>query len=290
MADRSTAPGRIALMGLVVAGAMAGMAGAASAQYYYYDDGYDPYPAYGYGYGYRYDYGYAPRPPAVVPRAPAAASPYSVNGIAARRYGLVRIERSIRRDDTYIVDGVTAGGQRQRLILDAYAGELIRRIPLRGQPAPSVARADPREEHAPPRQRLVPQPPERPAEFKGPAEASAPATTAPPSPAAPPAPEPAAPVEKPPAQASAPATAVPPQPAKPAEPSPGVTNPETGADKPKLVNPSDVRNTEGTERKPPLSTAAPAAEASSIPPVQNIDPSPSTPKPETPIAPVAPMN
>ena len=141
MADRSTAPGRIALMGLVVAGAMAGMAGAASAQYYYYDDGYDPYPAYGYGYGYRYDYGYAPRPPAVVPRAPAAVSPYSVNGIAARRYGLVRIERSIRRDDTYIVDGVTAGGQRQRLILDAYAGELIRRIPLRGQPAPSVARA-----------------------------------------------------------------------------------------------------------------------------------------------------
>ena len=35
MADRSTAPGRIALMGLVVAGAMAGMAGTASAQYYY---------------------------------------------------------------------------------------------------------------------------------------------------------------------------------------------------------------------------------------------------------------
>ncbi len=290
MADRSTAPGRIALMGLVVAGAMAGMAGTASAQYYYYDDGYEPYPAYGYGYGYRYDYGYAPRPPAAVPRAPAAVSPYAVNSIAARRYGLVRIERSIRRDDTYIVDGVTAGGQRQRLILDAYAGELIRRIPLRGQPAPSVARADPREEHAPPRQRLVPQPPERPAEFKGPAEASAPATTAPPSPAAPPAPEPVKPAETAPAQASAPATAAPPQPARPAEPSPGATNPETGADKPKLVNPSDVRNTEGTERKPPLSTAAPAAEASSIPPVQNIDPAPSVPKPETPIAPVTPMN
>lgn len=320
MADRSTAPGRIALMGLVVAGAMAGMAGTASAQYYYYDDGYEPYPAYGYGYGYRYDYGYAPRPPAAVPRAPAAVSPYSVNSIAARRYGLVRIERSIRRDDTYIVDGITAGGQRQRLVLDAYAGELIRRIPLRGQPTPSVARADPREEHAAPRQRLVPQPPERPPEFKGPAEASAPATTVPPSPAAPPAPEPAAPVERPPAEASAPAatspptpaappapepvkpaepgpveasapaTVVPPQPAKPAEPSPGGTNPGTGADKPKLVNPSDVRNTEGTERKPPLSTAAPAPEASSIPPVQHVDPTPSTPRPETPIAPVAPMN
>lgn len=319
MADRSTAPGRIALMGLVVAGAMAGMAGAASAQYYYYDDGYDPYPAY--GYGYRYDYGYAPRPPMAVPRAPAAVSAYSVNGIAARRYGLVRVERTIRRDDTYIVDGVTASGQRQRLVLDAYAGELIRRIPLRGQPAaPSVARADPREEHAPPRQRLVPQPPERPAELKPPTEASAPATTVVPSPAAPLVPEPAKPVEKPPAEASAPATASPPspaappapepvkpveavpaeasapatvapaQPAKPAEPSPGATNPDTGADKPKLVNPSDVRNTEGTERKPPLSTAAPAPEASSIPPVQQTDPTPSTPKPETPIAPVAPMN
>ena len=84
--------------------------------------------------------------------------------------------------------------------------------------------------------------------------------------------------------------AAPPQPAKPAEPSPGATSPETGADKPKLVNPSDVRNTEGIERKPPLSTAAPAPEASSIPPVQNIDSTPSTPKPETPIAPVAPMN
>jgi hypothetical protein len=319
MADRSTAPGRIALMGLVVAGAMAGMAGAASAQFYYDDDGYEPYPVY--GYGYRYDYGYAPRPPAVVPRAPAAVSSYSVNGIAARRYGLIRVERTIRRDDTYIVDGVTQGGQRQRLILDAYAGELIRRIPLRGQPAaPSVARADPREEHAPPRQRLVPQPPERPAELKGPTEASAPATTVLPSPAAPPAPEPAAPAEKPPAEASAPATTSPPSPAappapepvkpaepgpaeasapatvappqaaKPAEPSLGATNPETGADKPKLVNPSDVRNTEGTERKPPLSTAAPAVEAGSIPPVQNIDSTPSTPKPETPIAPVAPMN
>lgn len=320
MTDRSTAPGRIALMGLVVAGAMAGMAGTAGAQFYYDDDGYDPYPAY--GYGYRYDYGYAPRPPVAVPRAPAAVSPYSVNRIAVRNYGLVRIERSIRRDDTYIVDGVTAGGQRQRLILDAYAGDLIRRIPLRGQPvpAPNVARADPREERAPPRQRLVPQPPERPAELKPPAEASAPATISPPSPAAPPAPEPAQPAEKLPAEASAPATTAPPPPAappapepakpaetgpaeasapatvapspsaKPAEPSPGASNPDTGADKPKLVNPSDVRGTEGTERKPPLSTAAPAPEASAFPPVQQVDPTPSTPKPETPIAPVAPMN
>ena len=98
------------------------------------------------------------------------------------------------------------------------------------------------------------------------------------------------PAETAPAQASAPATTVPPQPARSAEPSPGATNSETGADKPRLVNPSDVRNTEGTERRPPLSTAAPAAEASAIPPVQNVDPSPSTSKPETPIAPVSPLN
>ncbi|UZF95402.1 hypothetical protein [Bosea sp. NBC_00550] len=318
MANRSSAPGRIALMGLVVAGALAGTAGAAGAQYYYYDE--DPYPAY--GYGYRYDYGYAPRPPRAVPRAPAAVSPYTVNRIAARNYGLVRIDRSIRRDDTYVVDGITAGGQRQRLVLDAYAGELIRRIPLRGQsvPAPDVARVDPREEHVAPRPRLAPQPPERPAELKPPAEASAPATVSPPSPAAPPVPEPAKPVERPPAEASAPATVSPPspaappvpEPAKPAEkppaeasapatvapppvvrppqPSPGATNPETGADKPRLVNPSDVRGTEDGERKPPLSTAAPAPEALSMPPVQHVDPTPTTPKPETPIAPVAPLN
>ncbi|MGO4407013.1 hypothetical protein AB4Z10_22465 [Bosea sp. RAF48] len=319
MANRSTAPGRIALMGLVVASALAGTAGTAGAQYYYYDDGYAPYPAY--GYGYRYDYRYAPRPPALVPRTPAPVSPYAVNRIAARDYGLVRIDRSIRRDDTYIVDGVTAGGQRLRLILDAYAGDLIRRIPLRGQgvPAPDVARIDPHQGQAP-RPRLVPQPPERPAELQPPAEASAPATSvppspaapaapepakpaeaapveasapataSPPSPAAPPAPEPAKPAERAPAEASAPATITPPQPAKPAEPSPGATNPETGADKPKLVNPGDVRGTDAAERKPPLSTAAPANQTPLIPPVQQIDPSPSTPKPETPIAPVAPMN
>ncbi|MFJ5368796.1 hypothetical protein ACIPIA_06205, partial [Bosea sp. CER48] len=125
MANRSTAPGRIALMGLVVAGALAGTAEIAGAQFYYYDEGYDPYPAY--GYGYRYDDGYAPRPPMAVPRAaPAPVSPYTINRIAARNYGLARIERSIRRDDSYIIDGVTAGGQRVRLVVDAYAGELIR--------------------------------------------------------------------------------------------------------------------------------------------------------------------
>ncbi|CAM5210758.1 putative protein OS=Bosea thiooxidans OX=53254 GN=SAMN05660750_02448 PE=4 SV=1 [Bosea thiooxidans] len=309
MANRSTAPGRIALMGLVVAGALTGMAGTAGAQYYYYDDGYDPYPAY----GYRDDYGYAPRPRAVVPRAaPAPVSPYEINRIAARDYGLVRIERSIRRDDTYAVDGETANGQRLRLILDAYAGDLIRRVPLRGRTAaaPHVARAEPRQDQTAPRPRLVPQPPERPAELKPPAQASAPATAAPPSPATPPAPEPAAPAEKAPVEASAPATASPPAPAappapepakpaeqppleasapataspppaaKPAEPSPGPANPETGADKPKLVepgsNPAEAQKPEGSAEPAQSTASAPAPEAPAAQPVAP------APKPEAP--------
>ncbi|CAH1670066.1 conserved exported hypothetical protein [Hyphomicrobiales bacterium] len=265
MANRSTAPGRIALMGLVVAGALAGTAGTAGAQYYYYDDGYDPYPAY--GYGYRYDYGYAPRPPAAVPRAaPAPVSPATVSRIAARHYGLVRIDRSIRRDDTYIVDGVTAGGQRLRLVLDAYAGELIRRIPLRDQPRSDVVRVDPHQEQAAPRPRLVPQPPERPAELKPPAQASAPATTVPPAPAAPPAPAPevTAPVEKPPVEASAPATTAPPSPAAPPAPEP-------------------AKPTE----KPPAEAAAPVAEP---PPQPSAIPAPAQAGPETPIAPAVPLD
>ena len=93
-------------MGLVVAGAMAGMAGAASAQYYYYD-GYDPYPAYGYGYGYRYDYGYAPRPPAVVPRAPARVG---LPDVRARR--LIRRELLRAREaDAVGIDARVAAGE-----------------------------------------------------------------------------------------------------------------------------------------------------------------------------------
>lgn len=259
MANRSTAPGRIALMGLVVAGALAGTAATAGAQYYYYDDGYDPYPSY--GYGYRYDYGYAPRPPVAIPRAaPAPASLYEINRIAARDYGLVRIERSIRRDDAYVVDGETASGQRLRLILDAYAGDLIRRVPLRSRSAaPHIVRADPRQDQVAPHSRLVPQPPERPAELKPPAEASAPATPSPPSSA------------------------------KPAEPSPGATNPETGADKPGLVepgnSPAEAQKT-GDGAKPAQSAASPVPEAQPAPAAQPAAPAaaamPDAPRTEPP--------
>lgn len=289
MANRSTAPGRIALMGLVVAGALAGTAATAGAQYYYYDDGYDPYPSY--GYGYRYDYGYAPRPPVAIPRAaPAPVSLYEINRIAARDYGLVRIERSIRRDDAYVVDGETASGQRLRLILDAYAGDLIRRVPLRSRSAaPHIVRADPRQDQGAPHSRLVPQPPERPAELKPPAEASAPATIVPPSPAAPPAPETAAPAEPPPVEASAPATPSPPSSAKPAEPSPGATNPETGADKPGLVepgnSPAEAQKT-GDGAKPAQSAASPVPEAQPAPAAQPAAPAaaamPDAPRTEPP--------
>ncbi len=284
MANRSTAFRRIALMSLAVAGALAGSAGGAASQYYYYDEP-APYPLpYGYGYGYSYGYRHAPR-------VAEPVTPYDIRRIAAEDYGFVRIDRLSRTADTYVVDGMRANGQRQRLVLDAFAGNLIRRTTLRsgqiGQP-PDVARIDPREEREPARPRLVPKPPERPAALKPPGQANAPATVVPPSPAAPPlpaVPEQAAP--QPPAEASAPATQSPPPAAAPAAPSPGPANPETGADKPKLVNPQDVRGTDGADRQPPLSQASP--DPVPLAPVQNNDATPASPKPETPIAPVAPL-
>ena len=77
MVLRSTAPTRTALMGLAVAGALAGSAGSASAQYYLDDDA--PYleQRFGYGYGYRY---VAPRPPAPIPQR-------AISRIAARDLG-----------------------------------------------------------------------------------------------------------------------------------------------------------------------------------------------------------
>lgn len=181
MAKRSTASRRIGLMGLAVAGALAGSAGGAAAQYYYYDE-YDPVPvvpyppAYGYGYGYGYRY---------APRIAEPVTQRDIRRIAAETYGFVRIDRLYRNDDTYVVDGMRANGQRQRLILDAFAGNLIRRVPLRGSQAgqgPDIARIDPQQEREPPHPRLVPRPPQRPAELKPPAEASAPATVVPPAP------------------------------------------------------------------------------------------------------------
>ncbi|MBD3848893.1 hypothetical protein IED13_24610, partial [Bosea sp. SSUT16] len=183
MAQRSTASRHIGLMGLAVAGALAGSAGGAAAQFYYYEEP-APYPpayVYGYGYGYR-----------SAPRIAEPVTAYDIRRIAAENYGFVRIDRLYRSEDAYVVDGMRANGQRQRLILDAFAGNLIRRVPLRNGQAdlgPNIARVDPREEREPPRPRLVPKPPQRPAELRPPAEASAPATIVPPAPAAPPAPE-----------------------------------------------------------------------------------------------------
>ncbi|WP_353186189.1 hypothetical protein [Bosea sp. (in: a-proteobacteria)] len=320
MAKRSTASRRIGLMGLAVAGALAGSAGGAAAQYYYYDDDYYavpavPYPpAYGYGYGYRY-----------APRIAEPVTAYDIRRIASQTYGFVRIDRLYRSADTYVVDGMRANGQRQRLILDAFAGNLIRRIPLRGAQAgqgPDIARIDPQQEREPPRPRLVPQPPQRPAEFAPPAAASAPATVTPPAPAAPekapaPPPAPQPPVEanapatqeappspttpaapekapspqaapQPPVEASAPATQeAPPAAAAPAPPSPG-----SAPEKPRLVNPQDVRGIDETERRPPLATRPPASAEAAVPlaPVQGQDSGPAKPRPETPIVPVAPLD
>ncbi len=284
MAFRSTAPKRTALkrtvlMGLAVAGALAGTAGAASAQIYLYEED-APYLEQRFGYGYRYA---APRPPAQIPLR-------ALGRIAARDFGLAQVDRTVATGSAYVVDGRTRAGARVRLILDPYSGELLDRIVLRepSRAAPRVARIDPRDEARPPR--AAPRPPERPPSLKPPGQASAPATVVPPSPATPPHAEPAPPAEKPPAAASAPATEVPPTPAAPAAPTPGPADPATGADKPRLVNPSDVRGTETTEREPPLARTEQPGIPAQLPPVQTQDATPTTPKPETPDVPVTPLD
>ncbi len=97
MAKPSTASRRIGLMGLAVAGALAGSAGSAAAQYYYYDDYYDAVPVVlyppAYGYGYRY-----------APRIAEPVTTYDIRRIATDRYGFVRIDRLYRTGDTYVVD------------------------------------------------------------------------------------------------------------------------------------------------------------------------------------------
>jgi len=262
MTHHATASGRIVLMGLLVAGALAGATGGASAQYYSFDDEGDPFPPY------RDDgYRYAPPPSVTV-------SPNGARWFAARNYGLARVERSVSRGNLRIIDGVTADGRHLRIVLDAWSGDLLRRITLPGppQPAPRVARVDPREERAAPRPHLVPQPPERPAELKPPAEPA------------------------PPVKAAAPATTSPPPAAMPPEPSPGPTDPQTKADKPKLVNPDDVRGIEEGERQPPIAAAQPAVPAPTAQPIAppappEAAPASTAPAPasETQIAPVAPL-
>jgi len=268
MKDHATAAGRIALMGLLVAGALAGATGSASAQYYsFYDEG-DPFPPYREYRQRDYGYRYAPPPPSV------RVSPNDAGRhFAARNYGLARVDRSVDRGNLRIIDGVAADGRHLRLVLDAWSGDLLRRITLPGQPqlAPRVARIDPREEHAAPRPHLVPQPPERPAALRPPAE-------------------PARPVE-----AVAPATTSPPPAAMPPAPSPGPADPQTGADKPKLVNPEDVRGIEEGERQPPIAAAQPAVPAPAAQPIappappEAAPPAAAAPTPDTQIAPVAPL-
>jgi hypothetical protein len=310
MAFRSTASKRTVLMGMAVAGALAGSAGAASAQYYVYEDD-APYLEQRFGYGYRY---VAPRPP--VPIAPRALS-----RIAARDFGLARVDRTLATGSAYVIDGRTRAGARVRLIVDPYSGQLLDRIVLQA-PAPSaprVARTQPREEIRPRQPRPATQPPQRPAALKPPAQATAPATVIPPSPSTPPRTEPAPVLEKPPAAATAPATQVPPSPtapprpepeaapakppaeasapateplpppAVPALPTPGPDEPATTGEKPRLVNPSDVRGVEPGEPKPPLARSEPGIPAQ-LPPVQPQDTTSSAPKPETPEVPVTPLD
>jgi hypothetical protein len=285
MALRSTAHSRLVLMGLAVAGVVAGSAGTASAQYYYgryYEDEYEAYAP-------RYYERYAPP-------APIQVQPRTVARLAVRNYGLAQVDRTVRTQSSYIIDGLTAEGRPTRLIIDRYSGDLVDRIALPGarREAPHVARIDPRDEERP-APRIVRRPPERPSSLKPPTEASAPATQPLPSPAAPPhAAEPVKPAEpQPPATANAPATIAPASPAAPPTPTPGAADPATGAAKPQLVNPSDVRGTSDAEREPPLARAdqpAPARELGALPPVQLDDATPAAPRPQTPIVPAAPLD
>ncbi|KRD99914.1 hypothetical protein ASE63_10370 [Bosea sp. Root381] len=270
MAFRSPAPKRCLMMGLAVASALAGTVGGASAQYYLYEDA----PRYlepRYGYGYRDRY-LEPRPPALQPR--------SISRIAAREYGLASIERVLRTGASYVVDGRTQDGARLRLILDPFSGALLDEIVLQGpaRNAPRVARIDPQDNLRPSQPRILPLPPERPPALRPPGQANAPATAVPPSPAAPPHPEPA-PVEKPPAAATAPATEIPSSPAAPPRPEPvpptekppaAATAPATemppspaapapgssDRDKPRVINPEDVRNIDPADPQPPLARGA----------------------------------
>lgn len=162
---------------------------------------------------YRYDdggrYGYAPPPPAAIP-------PRAIGRVAQREFGLAEIDRMVRTEGSYVVDGTTAAGTKTRLIFDRYSGRLVDRVVLGPQPERKparVVRLDPEGKPQAAKPRLVPRPPVRPPELKPteapvetPVEARAPATQAPPSPAEiRPAPEPTPPAPAPaPVEASVP--------------------------------------------------------------------------------------
>lgn len=303
MVERSTALLRGGLIGLAALASLAATAGSATAQYYYDDgyryppaeiDGYGPRYGYGYGYGYREDDGYLYRP-APRRRLPAAVTAEEIGRLAYERHGLTRIDRLTRSGDAYIVEGARADGRRQRLVLDAYAGDLIRRQTLSSPRPPDPARAAPQENARP---KAVPAPPQRPAQIEAPGSPPPPA-----APAQPPVPQQNA---APPPQA---APVAPPQPQP--QPAAPPSAPQTGTEPPKPVNPQDVRppqwsqpkpgaaapqdgaNAQPAPPKPPESTTAPspapaAPGASTIPPVQGQDETSSRPRVETVIPPVTP--
>jgi hypothetical protein len=74
---------------------------------------------------------------------------------------------------------------------------------------------------------------------------------------------------------------------------PGPAESDSG-DKPKLVNPQDVRGIDEAERLPPLASSTPPAASAGpavpLAPVQGQDQGTAEPKPETPIAPVTPLD
>lgn len=252
MAFRSMAPARSVLLGLTIAGTMAGASGPAAAQYYLDDepDGYDE--PYGYAPGYGYRQRYVPARP--IPRV----TERDINRVATRDFGLTQVERLIRTGASYVVDGRDLSGAKRRLIFDARNGQLLDQVVLQpARPAPSqLARVAPREPQRATAPALIPHPPERPPELKGPPQASAPATIIPPSPAAPPAPDalPAQPKDEP-ATASAPATQVPETPVVPKPPAEAKP-----AEPPQLVEPKPAEPRE--DPKPPVAEApqAPAVE------------------------------
>ncbi|MEN5082648.1 hypothetical protein ABE438_09200 [Bosea sp. TWI1241] len=243
---------RIALPALA-ATALAALTTAATAQPY----GYGPYwdePPPPYAYGYRYEEAAPPPPRAYRPRAVAPAA----------SYGLARIERTVRRGPVLVIDGVARDGSRVRLVVDRIDGGVVDRIVLRPAPPSRTARLDPREETRPKRFKLAPPPPARPADLGVPrpaGEARAPAQEAPARPAPPATPQPPEPAARTPA-AKTPAAETPTVNA-PAAALPGagmpdaktpVERPAVGApspDKPRFINPQDVRTPEGLHRPPP---------------------------------------
>ncbi len=152
------------------------------------------FPSYGYGGPVVY---YQPRPiypPANVYVQPGAGlHPVEVASLLSRRHGFSQISRPVRQGPVFVATAIDGGGQRLRVIVDAYTGAL-----LDGQllgPPPRVAR------NPQTRTRVAVARPEAPARVRAPARDAAPRQ--PPVAAVKPiAPKPASPLAPAPAQAS----------------------------------------------------------------------------------------